>query len=99
MKGHTKARIARWHWLSIALLLVSLTGCSSLSPALGLLEPEQEAADTTPEAQPREQVEVVVVDPTPTTVPTNRDAVAPLLFVSSRGKAGNTWVRPVSSAV
>ena len=97
MKGQTPVWMARFRWLLMPLLALLLTGCSGLSSVAGLLESESETAGATPEAQPRDQVEVVVVDPTPTAAATSGDAVVPLLFVSDRVAAGTTDIYRINA--
>lgn len=76
--------------LLVPLLALLLTGCADLSSLAGLLEPEAEAPGATPQVLPPDQLEVVVVEPTPAPVVTTREAVTPLLFVSNRAAAGTT---------
>ena len=97
MKGRAHTWLAGCRWLLIVLLVLPLTGCSGISSVLGLLEPEPEAPDATPVAQQPDQVEVVVVEPTPTAVPASRDAVGSLLFVSDRGAEGTTDIYQINA--
>jgi Tol biopolymer transport system component len=78
----------------LALLLV---GCSELSTVTQLLEPTPEATDPTPEAQSMGQMEVVVVNPTPTPMLVRGDVVPPILFVSNRGTAGTTDIYQINA--
>lgn len=83
--------------LLVPLLALLLTGCADLASLSGLLEPEPEVPGATPQALPPEQVEVVVVEPTPGAAVTMRETVMPLLFVSDRGAARTTDIYRINA--
>ncbi|MES0361142.1 MAG: hypothetical protein ABUK20_09525 [Anaerolineales bacterium] len=73
----------------ILLSVAGLTSCAEVSSITALLEEDQPELETTPQAQSPAQVEVVLVDPTPTAISESQETNPPILFVSKRGTSAS----------
>jgi len=83
-------------WLGLFFLLL-VAGCAGLPDISDLLEGDLESPESTPDVQPAVQVEVVLLEPTPTATPRSEDTITPILFASDRGAAGTSDIYQVNS--